>query len=179
MVTRHLAYFFMVGAVVAGSGCSSLRDCFRKRAPAGSNTVITPQIVDVDTGKPLMPEGGAFDENRTRVAGLAFAPVYFGYDSAQLAPVETAKIEQVAQHLMQNSGQVLVVEGHCDERGSNEYNLSLGEQRANAIRTYLINLGVAGDRMQTRSFGEEKPVSAGHDESSWHLNRRGEFAVYK
>lgn len=180
MRTRHLIPLVLMVAMVFGSGCTSLVDCFRKRAPAGgSQTVITPKIVDADTGKPLMPDGGAYDENRMRVAGLSFEPVLFGYDSAQLAPVEVAKIEKVAQHLMQNSGQVLVVEGHCDERGSNEYNLSLGEQRANAIRTYLINLGVGDVRVQTRSFGEEKPAAQGHDESAWRLNRRGEFAVYK
>ena len=180
MRTPFFVQFVLLGALVSGTGCTSLVDCFRFRnPPAGSDTVIKTKIVDEDTGKPLMPPGGAFDENRERVAGVSLEPVYFGYDSAQLAPVEVAKIEQVAKHLMQNSGQVLVVEGHCDERGSNEYNLSLGEQRANAIRTYLVNLGVAEDRVQTRSFGEEKPASQGHDDSSWHLNRRGEFAVYK
>jgi peptidoglycan-associated lipoprotein len=152
---------------------------FGRKPPADTNTVIEPSLIDGQTGQELMPAGGAFDENRERVAGVSFEPVYFGYDSSQLAPIEVAKIERVAQHLLQNGGQVLVVEGHCDERGSAEYNLSLGEQRANSIRTYLVSLGVAGDRLQTRSFGEEKPALQGHDESSWRLNRRGEFAVYK
>jgi peptidoglycan-associated lipoprotein len=180
MRTRHLIHLLLVTVVVAGSGCTSLVDCFRKRAPAGgSDTVITTAITDVDSGKPLMPPGGAFDETRTRVTDVTLEPVLFGYDSAQLAPAEVAKIEAAAKHLLANGAHVLVIEGHCDERGSNEYNLSLGEQRANAVRTYLVDLGVAGDRVQTRSFGEEKPASQGHDESSWRLNRRGEFAVYK
>jgi len=180
MRTRHLIHLILVVALVSGSGCATMKRWFGKRKPASDpNTVIQPELFDEKTGASLMPEGGAFDENRERVTGVSFEPVYFGYDSSQLAPVEIAKIEQVAQHLMQNGGQVMVVEGHCDERGSNEYNLSLGEQRANSIRTYLINLGVDGGRVQTRSFGEEKPASPGHSESSWHLNRRGEFAVYK
>jgi peptidoglycan-associated lipoprotein len=180
MRTRHLIHLVLVVALVSGSGCSTMRKIFgRNKPPAGENTVIEPQLIDEKTGTALMPEGGAFDETRERVAGVSFEPVYFGYDSSQLAPAEVTKIEQVAQHLLQNGSQVLVVEGHCDERGSNEYNLSLGEQRANSIRTYLINLGVGGERVQTRSFGEEKPASPGHDESSWHLNRRGEFAAYK
>ena len=74
---------------------------------------------------------------------------------------------------------VLVVEGHCDERGSNEYNLSLGENRAQAIRATLVSKGIAADRIQTRSYGEEKPAAIGSGESVWSLNRRGEFSLYQ
>lgn len=180
MRTRHLMHLVLIMVVVSGSGCATMKRLFgRNKPPADANKVIDPELIDDKTGLALMPAGGAFDETRERVAGVSFEPVYFGYDSSQLAPGEVTKIEHVAQHLLQNGGQVLVVEGHCDERGSNEYNLSLGEQRANSIRTYLINLGVSGERVQTRSFGEEKPALQGHDESAWRLNRRGEFVAYK
>jgi peptidoglycan-associated lipoprotein len=74
---------------------------------------------------------------------------------------------------------VVVVEGHCDERGSNEYNLSLGENRATIVRNYLVQGGISADRIQTRSYGKEKPAVVGNDESAYSLNRRGEFAIYQ
>jgi peptidoglycan-associated lipoprotein len=115
------------------------------------------------------PEGG------TEVAGQ-FAPVNFDYDSAQINESERSKIEAVAGSLKGGS-QSVIVEGNCDERGSSEYNLALGERRALAIRAYLIGLGVDGARVQTKSYGEERPVATGHDEASWSQNRRGEFVL--
>ena len=73
----------------------------------------------------------------------------------------------------------MVVEGNCDERGSNEYNMSLGENRALAVRSHLVNLGISADRIQTRSYGEEKPAVTGTGEEVWHLNRRCEFARFQ
>ena len=123
--------------------------------------------------------GARFEDTLQAVQGVKFAPVYFALDSYVLTQSEVSKVEQVAQHLLQNMGHVLVVEGHCDERGSNEYNLSLGENRALSVRTRLIELGVSADRIQTRSYGEEKPAVAGSGEEAWRLNRRGEFALFQ
>jgi peptidoglycan-associated lipoprotein len=123
--------------------------------------------------------GARFEDTMQAVQGVKFAPVYFAFDSYVLPPSEISKIEQVAQHLKQNTGHVLVVEGNCDERGSNEYNLSLGENRALSVRTHLVNLGIAAERIQTRSYGEEKPAVAGAGEEAWHLNRRCEFALFQ
>jgi peptidoglycan-associated lipoprotein len=72
----------------------------------------------------------------------------------------------------------VVIEGHCDERGSREYNLALGERRALAVRAYLVGLGIDATRLQTKSYGEEQPVAMGHDESSWSRNRRAEFVLF-
>lgn len=105
-----------------------------------------------------------------------FAPVYFDYDSSQIKDSERSKLDAVAAYLRGSAGN-LIIEGHCDERGSNEYNLALGERRALAIRAYLVGLGIDGARIQTKSFGEEQPVAYGHDESSWSQNRRGEFVL--
>lgn len=110
------------------------------------------------------------------VAGQ-FTPVYFDYDSSQIKDSERSKIEEVASHLKSNPATKLVVEGHCDERGSNEYNLALGERRALAIRAYLVGLGIDAANIQTRSLGEERPVAPGNDDSAWRLNRRGEFVL--
>ena len=105
-----------------------------------------------------------------------FSPVYFDYDSAQINPAERPKLEAVAEHLKKGT-QTLIVEGHCDERGSNEYNLTLGERRAQAVRAFLVGLGVEGGRITTKSLGEERPAAVGHDEASWSKNRRGEFVL--
>lgn len=117
------------------------------------------------------------DPNYTRCTDVNFDPVYFGFDASNLQPSEMAKIEAVAAHLKQ-TGRVVMVEGNCDERGSNEYNLSLGQLRAIAISKYLADLGVNVQSVQTKSYGEEKPAIVGHEESAWSKNRRGEFAVF-
>lgn len=114
----------------------------------------------------------------TEVAGQ-FAPVYFDYDSSQVNEAERAKIEAVADYLKNNAAGGVIVEGHCDERGSAEYNLALGERRSLAVRAYLVGLGVDGARIQTKSFGEERPVAMGHDESAWGQNRRAEFVLFQ
>ena len=123
--------------------------------------------------------GSRFEDLYKKVEGPEFSPVYFGFDSYSLPATELSKVQAVADHLKQNSNHVLVIEGNTDERGSNEYNLSLGENRALSIRTELIMRGITEDRIQTRSFGEEKPAVQGTGEEVWRLNRRGEFAIYQ
>lgn len=119
------------------------------------------------------------DPNYARCTDVDFAPVYFGFDASALPAGEMAKIEAVAAHLQEKPGRVVIIEGNCDERGSNEYNLSLGDLRATSIRAYLESIGIAPNRIQTKSYGEEKPAVIGHDESAWAKNRRGEFAVFQ
>ncbi len=119
------------------------------------------------------------DPNYARCTDVDFAPVYFGFDASQLAPAELSKIEAVAQHLQTKTDRVVIIEGNCDERGSNEYNLSLGDLRAIAIRDYLVTLGIDAQRIQSKSYGEEKPAVTGHGEAAWSKNRRGEFAVFQ
>ena len=123
--------------------------------------------------------GGRFEDKYTRVTNVSFEPVYFAFDSYALAPNEIAKIDLVARHMQSTKNHYLVIEGHCDARGSNEYNLSLGEYRAQGIRSYLTRLGIAEDRIQTRSYGSEKPAVQGSGEVVWSKNRRGEFALYQ
>ena len=122
---------------------------------------------------------GDFEKLYTRCNDVNFAPVYFGFDSTVVLQGELGKIDAVAQHLADNANRVVVVEGNCDERGSNEYNMSLGENRAIIIRNYLVNNGITADRIQTRSYGEEKPAVEGQGEAAWSKNRRGEFAIFQ
>lgn len=101
--------------------------------------------------------------------------VYFDLDSSAVKGSEASKIEAVANYFKNNAQGDLLIEGHCDERGTEGYNLSLGDKRANALREYLVNLGVAPSRVHTVSFGEAQPADSGHNESAWAKNRRGEF----
>jgi peptidoglycan-associated lipoprotein len=103
--------------------------------------------------------------------------VYFEYDRATLKTSESDKVKRVADFLKGNPLHDLAVEGHCDERGTEEYNRSLGERRALAVREALVSLGISGSRITTTSFGEDQPADPGHDDKAWEKNRRGEFII--
>ncbi|MEK7781544.1 MAG: OmpA family protein [Verrucomicrobiota bacterium] len=116
------------------------------------------------------------DFNQDRSA-LAANTVHFEYDSSVVKSSERGNVEAVANYLKSNTSVGLLVEGHCDERGTEDYNNSLGERRATALRAALLDLGVNADHVVTRSYGEYKPVATGQDESAYSQNRRGEFVV--
>jgi peptidoglycan-associated lipoprotein len=103
--------------------------------------------------------------------------VHFDLDSSTVKSSEQSKIEAVADYLKQHPADALKIEGYCDERGTEEYNRSLGERRALALREYLANLGGNPNRILTVSFGEGQPVDPGHNEAAWAKNRRGEFIL--
>jgi peptidoglycan-associated lipoprotein len=103
--------------------------------------------------------------------------VHFDFDSAAIKPTERSKIDAVAQVLKSKPNTKVQVEGHCDERGTEEYNRALGERRALAVREYLINAGISADRIFTISYGEDRPVDPGHNEAAWAKNRRAEFVL--
>jgi len=107
-----------------------------------------------------------------------FAAVHFDYDSAELRPGDRGLIAQIAQHLRQNPAHMLLVEGHCDERGTEEYNLSLGERRALSVVKELAEMEVAVERLGTQSFGEKVPLSDSSSKESLAKNRRGEFVLF-
>lgn len=103
--------------------------------------------------------------------------VYFGYDQYDLTPEARSTVERQAQWMKTYPNVSVMVEGHCDERGTREYNLALGEKRANAVRNYLISNGVQAGRVQSISYGKERPAIMGADETSWAQNRRGVLVV--
>jgi peptidoglycan-associated lipoprotein len=105
------------------------------------------------------------------------ADIHFEYDSAALTDEARAALEKHALWLQGRRDVRVSVEGHCDERGTVDYNLALGEQRARAARDYLASLGVAAERLRVVSFGKERPLDPGHDEAAWARNRRAHFAV--
>jgi len=106
-----------------------------------------------------------------------FQRVHFDYDSSALRSGDVQLVEVVAAHMLQNPTHLLLVEGHCDERGTEEYNLSLGERRALAVVEELIRSGISGGRMHTESYGEKVPVDESDKAEARSKNRRGEFVL--
>lgn len=101
--------------------------------------------------------------------------IYFAYDSSLLSPEAEAVLEAHARHLQSAPDVQIILEGHADERGTREYNLALAEDRAQSVANLMQALGIGAERIQTISYGEERPVALGHDESAWSLNRRVEI----
>lgn len=124
-------------------------------------------------------EDGGMGEGNIPVAspGSELKDVQFAYDSSALESSAQASLKENGRWLNDNPARKVVVEGHCDERGTNEYNLALGERRARAAYDFLRSLGVSKDRMSTISYGEELPLDPGHDESAWGQNRRAHFSL--
>ena len=112
------------------------------------------------------------------VREVSFETVYFDYDKSDLREDMRDILAGHARKLKDNPGIKLRIEGHCDERGTIEYNLALGERRANNVKMYLINYGVAPERLATISYGKERPVAMGSDEAAWAQNRRAEFKKF-
>lgn len=114
----------------------------------------------------------------TAAAGVSpLKDVFFEYDKAAINADQRAALNDNANWLKANSRVKIVIEGHCDERGTAEYNLGLGDRRTKALRDYLVASGVPADRIGTISYGKERPFVIGHDENTWKMNRRGHFAI--
>lgn len=133
---------------------------------------------DYVNGTPLPPrqEGVSFLSNN--VAKGQFQPIYFAFDSFEIAPDAAGKLQQIGSFIKSGRNNIILA-GFTDERGTPEYNRGLGERRAQAARSYLLSLGVSPARIQTVSFGQEMPADPGHGESAWAKNRRVETGVVR
>lgn len=120
------------------------------------------------------PDPGNYNEDK---ATLAAETVYFEFDKASVKSSEVPKVQRVATYLKNQANAMIRVEGNCDERGTEEYNRSLGERRALAVRELLIASGIAPDRVSTVTYGEDQPADPGHDQAAWDKNRRADFVV--
>jgi len=121
----------------------------------------------------------AAEQRRMMLAKQQFQneDVYFEFDSSALLPEAQEVLKRKAAWLRANPGTSVIVEGHCDERGTNEYNLALGDRRAESAKSFLADLGISGYRLTTVSYGEERPVDPGQNEESWAKNRRAHFVI--
>lgn len=138
-----------------------------------------PQAVEPQSPAPAAEPAAAASTSVTvtTVDGSALETVFFAYDSAVLQPAAREVLQRNAAWLQANPQAAITIEGHCDERGTEEYNLALGERRARAAYEHLVILGVDPQRMSIVSFGEERPIDPAHNETAWAKNRRAEFVV--
>jgi peptidoglycan-associated lipoprotein len=137
--------------------------------PVAEPTVVPPEPVPSDS----ISSASLDDLNRNS----PLKPVFFDYDSAELETPAQAALTENATVLKRYPSWTVTIEGHCDERGTVDYNLALGDKRARAARDYLVSLGVAADRLGTVSYGKERPVDTGQTEQSFARNRRAHFVV--
>ena len=164
---------FTIAAVLLA--CSlGLGGCSKKTAKTA------PEQPTAADGGEVMTESlestGDSDFMEGRTSG-PMVPVYFAFDRSSIDSDQVSRIETNAEFLKNNADVSIRVEGNCDPRGTKEYNLALGERRAQSAKNYLVSLGVDASRMTTISFGEEKLLLFGHDEMSWAQNRRADFVI--
>lgn len=188
MKLSKFTYLLVLGLALTlmASGC--------KKQPYGVTPIPgrTGQAPDINPAPAIGSDNGGVSSSSSGLTPLAntdftgwkedtqtFAAqtVHFDFDSAVVRSSDQPKIEVVASYLKANPSQAVRVEGNCDERGTEEYNRSLGERRALAVREVLINMGVSAKRVATISYGEDRPVDAAHNEVAWAKNRRCDFVL--
>jgi len=140
-------------------------------APTPTTTVVEDRTV-----VPVVPDEGVSNRPLEELNKL-LKPAFFQLNSAELDDAGRAVVTSNADLMRKNQTWAITIEGHADERGTAEYNLALGERRALAVKTYLVSLGVAADRLRTVSYGKEFPFDPGHNESAWSKNRRAHFQI--
>ena len=163
--------------LLAYSVCLAVALCIGVGCETEPTPPIEPAITKTidpveDTGTRALPE---VDLNNLLFGPSGLQVVYFDFDKSAIRGDTADILKKNADLIKQAPGVLIQVAGHCDERGTQEYNVALGERRALAIRDYLIDLGISGNRMVTISYGEEMPADPGHSDAAWAKNRRAEF----
>jgi peptidoglycan-associated lipoprotein len=171
--------------------------CAKKKMQTESVSTIQPEIQKApDSSAEEAEQARLIEEERLReerlreerlraevaareAAGKAFVTenIHFDFNSSILSEQAQRTLNSKADYLRNNSGVKVTVEGHCDERGTESYNISLGQKRASNVKKYLVNLGINTNRLATISYGEERPIAIGKNETSWAKNRRAQFVI--
>ncbi len=188
---KHAVWAFVVlcsGALFAG-GCAN-QEAVKKDEALAPATVTQPKQVNEKSAKPetgtkaaashaQQPTQVNTQTGNTKVVQLhsALEKVYFDYDASGLSDQARATLAKNVDMMHRNSTVTVQIEGNCDERGSSEYNLALGERRAKTAMQYMVTMGIPGKRLSVISYGKEKPADPGHDEAAWAKNRRDEFVI--
>ena len=188
-ITRRFALPVALVGILASAACGGNPPPASRPAPppppppTAPPPVAAPEPAPVRDPIPVPPEP-VREEDSLATRSLddlnresPLVPVFYAYDSAELDPDSQGDLERNGELLGQYSSWVITIEGHCDERGTAEYNLALGERRALVARDYLITLGISGDRLRTVSYGKEFPFDPGHDDEAWQRNRRAHFVI--
>lgn len=176
-----LALFIIVPAMLFTTSCA------KKAVDSGAETtpVETPaeDTADAEAAEKARLEAErikAEEEERARAAARADfgnEDIYFEFDSASLLPMAQDLLSKKAGYMLAMSGLSVTIEGHCDERGTDAYNMALGERRAEAAKAFLVNLGISPSQIETISYGEERPMDTGKNEAAWAKNRRAHFVI--
>lgn len=177
------------------AGCASKQEVVKKEEPVIQQSVVAPQPEPVKAepvkaepaqAEPVKAETPKVEQKMEEGSGakaseaVALETVYFDFDKSDLRQDARDVLSKNAEALLKKIADAKVkIEGHCDERGSDEYNLALGERRAKSVAKYLTTLGIKANRISTISYGKEKPAVQGSDESAWSKNRRAEFVIEK
>ena len=173
MQATKLIQLTMAAALVLSLGaCKTGSKGDQQYAGSGSGTDS-----DSVNGTPLPDRQDGVSFMSSNVDKTQFKPVHFAFDSYNVDPADQGELDQVADFL--KGGSSIIIAGFTDERGTSEYNRGLGERRAESVRQYLIQHGVAGDKIQTVSFGADMPADPASNEAAWAKNRRAEFGVVK
>ncbi len=168
----HVTLAVLIGAV-ALTGCAKKQTTKAAEpppAPPASQQTPPPQPSTPPVPTPTTPSS-------TKLAASDLQPVFFDLDSYTLRDDARSALDADARLLRDNPETKVIIEGHCDERGTDEYNQALGERRAQAAKDYLVQAGIAVSRLQTISYGKERPFDPGHDEAAWAKNRRAHFTL--
>ena len=186
MQSKFLTLF---GVLVIVAGCeTATEETVQSGGEGAASSVAGSDVIGADTRAGIIESGNvvsgaevvavdpalSFQERLVQQAGDR---VFFDFDKAVVRSDGEETLRMQAEFLKQNPGVTMTIAGHCDERGTREYNLALGERRANAARNYLISLGVSSDRLSTISYGKERPIVLGHNEAAWAQNRVGVSGV--
>lgn len=158
---------------------TTIQDQATVEAEAKANALAEQERIKTQELQDQMAKDQALKEAKILAAKNRFSNqnIHFDFDSAQLSSMAKLLIKEKAEWLGTNSGVAAVIEGHCDDRGTTDYNIALGERRAIAVKNYLVNLGISGSRLTIVSFGEEKPLDSGTSEEAYRKNRRAQFII--
>ena len=167
---RMMLVVLGMGLMLTVTGCSSLHQ--KVKAPTVAPTIEAPRTADVPASAPAEgPRPGDLKEFPEGTVNN----VLFDYDKADLRKDQLAVLDKDLEYFKAHPEVKIMIEGHCDERGTTEYNFALGQRRAAAVQDYLLKNGIAADRLATISKGKENPLDPGKNEAAWAKNRRGHF----
>jgi len=183
-MSKNIVIIGMVGllllfSIIVMTGCakkSVVQEQATPKADVTKGETATKEFTGKEASKRDITEGEASIE-KENAAKEEFKDIYFDFDKFNLKPEARGTLEQHAAILTKNKNYNVLIEGHCDERGTTEYNLALGERRAKEAMKYFVELGIDGKRLKTISYGKERPLNPEHNEEAWAQNRRDHFVV--
>jgi peptidoglycan-associated lipoprotein len=168
--TKGLSISMGLVLVLGLTSCSS-----RSKNVKTENMAPAPAAVEEQTPPPVVTDAELDALKKAAQAEGALMPIYFDFNKSNLKPEAKKNLDKTAAWLTKKSTVNIKIEGNCDERGTIEYNVALGDRRANSAKEYLIKIGVAANRLEIVSWGKEKPLDPGHNEAAWAKNRRDDF----